>query len=100
MKHCTPTANDLAIVLERRLDRYTWRERFRFEGAERPPELPPGPVDWVDWDEPRARLIALSGGRVWAAELSDGRVGRFRELVDLRGDRPESREAPARARQW
>jgi hypothetical protein len=100
VKHLRPGMNEIVIVLERRLDRYTWRERFQIESAQRTPELPPGPVDWVDWDQRGARLIALSGGRVWAMELTDGRLGRFRELLDLRGDRPESREAPPWARHW
>ena len=99
VKHLSQAATGIAIVLERRVDRYTSRASFRIEGVDRAPELPPGPMDWLDWDA-RGRLIALTGGRVWAAELTDGRVGRFRELLDLRPDRPEAREAPAEALRW
>jgi hypothetical protein len=91
--------NALAVILERRLDRLKFREHFRIEGAEHEPELPPGPLDWLDWDS-RGRVIALSGGRVWFAATSDNRVGRFKELLDLRDDRPEEREAPASAHRW
>ena len=93
------TSGGISVVLERRMDSFRYRERFRIEGADREPELPPGPVDWVDWDR-RGRLIALSGGRVWAAMVADGRVERFRELLDLRPDRFEEREPPAHARRW
>jgi hypothetical protein len=53
----------VAIALTRRIDKFTYREHFRIEGAAREPELPPGPLEWLDWDA-RGRLIALSGGRV------------------------------------
>ena len=96
----SPVGDDgVGVVLERRLDSLKYRERFRIEGAENEPEVPPGPLDWLDWD-PGGRLIALSGGRIWAAPVAGRRVERFSELLDLRGDRFEEREAPAYAREW
>jgi hypothetical protein len=89
----------LRIVIERRVDRFSYRERFRIEGAEREPEMPPGPIDWLDWDA-RGRLLALSGGRVWVSSVVERRVERFRELIDLRADAFEEREAPEAARRW
>lgn len=89
----------LAIALTRRIDNLKYREHFRVEGATNDVELPPGPLDWLDWD-PSGRLIALSGGRVWAASVTDQRVERFAELLDLRGDRFEEREPPAHALEW
>ena len=94
-----PAASDaegLAIVMQRRIDRFTRREHFAVEGAASEPELPPGPLDWMDWD-PDGRIIALSGGRVWVATVADGRVQRFAELLDLRGDVFETREPPPSA---
>jgi hypothetical protein len=89
----------LAIAIMRRIDNMSYREAFAIEGALADPELPPGPLDWLDWDS-RGRVVALSGGRVWAAEVDDGRVQRFRELLDLRDDKPEEREAPQAATRW
>ena len=77
----------MSISLERSVMRFTRQSRFRIHGAANEPELPPGPLDWLDWDS-RGRIIALSGGRVWAAHVSDGRVPRFTELIDLRRDEP------------
>jgi hypothetical protein len=92
-------ASPVAIVLTRRRDNLRYREHFSLEGAEPPPELPPGPLDWLDWDA-AGRLVALSGGRVWAAKVEGTRVERFTELLDLRADQPEEREAPAGAQRW
>ena len=88
--------DDAAIGLERRVDRFTGRELFHIEGLHTPRGLPPGPLDWMDWD-PAGRIIALSGGRVWAARVEDDTVQRFVELLDLRGDVLQPREAPASA---
>ena len=93
------SGSELAIVLQRRVDGFRSRELFRIDGTQKQVELPPGPVDWLDWDT-GGRVLALSGGRVWTADAVDGRVARFRELLDLRMDRPEEREAPASARHW
>jgi hypothetical protein len=79
-------------------DRALWLNH-RPDEATHEPELPPGPLDWLDWG-PRGRLLALSGGRVWTSAVTDGRVERFRERLDLRNDRPEERDAPERARRW
>jgi hypothetical protein len=98
-KRSPEDACGVAIVLERRLDNLSYREHFRVEGATHEVELPPGPLHWLDWDA-RGRMIALSGGRVWTATATDGRVERFRELLDLRDDRPAEREAPPSARRW
>jgi hypothetical protein len=89
----------VAVVLERRIDNLSYRERFRVEGASNEVELPPGPLQWLDWD-PNGRLVALSGGRVWAASVAGRHVARFFALLDLREDRPEQREAPDSARHW
>lgn len=93
---CTGRA---AVVLTRRLDRLRYTEHFALEGMEHAPELPPAPLDWLDWDA-RGRLVALSGGRVWVAAVADAHVTRFTEVLDLRADRPEERESPASARHW
>lgn len=91
--------SSVAVVLERRIDNLKYREHFRIEGAAYDPELPPGPLEWLDWDF-RGRLIALSGGRVWAAVVTGDHIERFKELLDLRSDRPEQREPPPYARKW
>jgi len=93
------TNGALQIVISRRLDNLKYREHFRVEGAAAEPELPPGPLEWLDWDS-RGRLLALSGGRVWAAEVAENRVDRFTELLDLRGDKPEERTPPNHATKW
>ena len=95
----TDGAERISILLERRLDGWRVSSRFRMEGTATQVEFPPGPVEWVDWD-PRGRVVALAGGRVWAAGVEEGRVERFRELLDLRGDRPEPRAAPDSACRW
>ena len=99
VKHSRTKGNSVAIVLERRVDNLKYRERFWLEGTANEPNLPPGPVDWFDWD-PRGRLIALAGGRVWAASVADASVQRFSELLDLRPDQPEERAPPDSARRW
>ena len=97
IKPLEPGSDDGAsIVLERRIDGFSYRERFRIEGSANEPELPPGPLDWLDRD-PAGRLIALSGGRVWAATVEQGRIARFTPLLDLRGDVLEAREPPPAA---
>jgi hypothetical protein len=48
----------------------------------------------------QGRLIALSGGRIWAAMMDENRVGRFAELLDVRDDRPEERIPPRSASEW
>jgi hypothetical protein len=110
IKHCfrtltpgqhvkTQPRGTLSIVLERRIDRLTYRESFTVEGASAAVQLPPGPLEWLDWDD-RNRLIALSGGRVWAASTDGTTVLPFAELLDLREDRFEERVAPAEAQRW
>jgi hypothetical protein len=37
---------------------------------------------------------------VWAAEVAENRVGRFAELLELRGDKPEERTPPNHATKW
>jgi hypothetical protein len=98
-RHPAHAAETPRIVLTRRLDNLKYREHFRVEGARSEPELPPGPLEWLDWDA-RGRLLALSGGRAWAAEMSEGRVSRFAELLDLRGHKPEERTPPEYATRW
>lgn len=92
-------AAGLSVVMERSIDATRYRERFSVEGARQPVELPPGPVSWVDWDA-RGRLVALAGGRVWAAAVEEGVVARFAMLLDLRDDRPERRAPPEHASRW
>lgn len=99
VKHSRGGDSNVAIVMERRVDNLRYRERFWLEGAANEPELPPGPVDWLDWDL-RGRLIALAGGRVWVASVDRASVQRFAELLDLRSDEPEEREPPESARRW
>lgn len=96
---CAPAgspAEGMSIVLQRRVDGFRNRELFRIEGSSSDPDLPPGPLDWLDWD-PTGRLIALSGGRVWASTVVEGRANRFAELIDLRADVFEEREPPPSA---
>jgi len=89
------------IILTRRIEGawYSFQKTFRLEGASNEVELPPGPLDWLDWDS-EGRLIALSGGRIWAATVDENRVSRFAELLDMRDDRPEERTPPPRASEW
>src|SRR5690242_20239290 len=53
------------IILTRRVEgkQYSIQKEFRLEVVANEVELPPGPLDWLDWDSER-RLIALSGGRI------------------------------------
>lgn len=97
--HPLKASRTLAIVLRRRIDNLSYREHFEVEGAPRPVALPPGPLDWLDWDT-RGRLVALTGGRIWGAEVEGTNVGSFTELIDLRADKPETREPPAWATEW
>lgn len=88
------------IVLSRRVERwYSIHKELRLESVLNEVELPPGPLDWLDWDS-EGRLIALSGGRIWAATVDRNRVSRFAELLDLRDDRPEERIPPRHATEW
>lgn len=90
----------LSVVLERRLDGLTYRERFSLKGARGPVALPGPELEWLDWDH-SGRLVALADGRVWAASVTNaGEVSAFAPLLDLRGDVPETREAPPAARAW
>jgi hypothetical protein len=95
----SPLSPAIGIVLTRRIDNLSYREHFHIEGAANEVELPPGPLNWLDWDA-RGRVVALSGGKIWAAQVDDTRVGRFAELLDLRSDRPENRAPPVSATRW
>lgn len=87
------------VTLERRLDGLKYRETFGVEGPAGPVPLPPGRIDWVDWDH-RGRLVVLHSGGVRAAEVAMGGVGEPRTLIDLTADTPAPRQAPPRARSW
>jgi hypothetical protein len=89
----------LRLALIRRIDGLDYREQMFVEGATTEVEYPPGPLHWLDWD-PRGRLVALSGGRIWAAEVANDTVARFAELIDLRGDEFEERSPPPDALRW
>jgi hypothetical protein len=86
----------LRIVMTRRLDGLRYSERFDAEGPLGSIGLPPPRLDWVDWDY-RGRLIVLTNGRVLVADTHSTGVNELRELIDLTGDQPEPREAPAAA---
>ena len=82
------------IILQRAADGwFSLHRRFRLEGLSKEVELPPGPLDWLDWDSGK-RLIALSGGRIWAANVDGNHVSRFDELLDVRHDRPDGQSMP------
>ena len=98
-RHPLTASRTLGIVLTRRIDNLSYREQFAIEGAEDAINFPPGPLQWLDWDT-RGRLIALSGGRIWAADVEGTQVRRFAELLDLRDDKPETREPPDSASRW
>ena len=95
----SPTDQQVSIRLTRRIDGYDYREHFQIEGANGEPELPPGDVEWLDWD-PNGRLIALADGKVWVAHVDNRTVQPFRELLDLRDHKPENRVVPESARHW
>jgi hypothetical protein len=87
------------VVMERRLDGLRYRELFRVEGPAGPVALPHGRVDWVDWDR-GGRLVLLGEAGIQVAPVTSEGVGAFHTLLDLRADRPESREPPPAAREW
>ena len=88
------------MILTSRVEgRYILQKEFRLAGVSTEVELPPGPLDWLDWDS-QERLIALSSGRIWAATVDENRVGRFAELLDTRDDQPEERIPPRSASEW
>src|SRR5581483_8801778 len=88
-----------AIRLTRRLDGLKYREFFEVDGPGAGLALPPGRLDWVDWDA-GGRLIVLAQGAVYAAYVTADAISPLRPLIDLRGDRPESRAAPPHAHKW
>jgi hypothetical protein len=87
------------VLIERRIDGLRYRELFRTEGFAAPVVPPVDAMDWLDWDQ-AGRLVVLGDGRIWSAEVVKAVAKPFRELLDLRGDMPEDREAPAAARSW
>lgn len=70
---------------------------FRIEDPRRTFPMPPGRIDWVDWDG-RGRAFALVDGAVWVANVDQSRVGPFEKLIDFNADRFEARGAPERMR--
>jgi hypothetical protein len=87
------------VLLERRIEGYTYREAFRLEGPGGEVPLPAGSLAWLDWDH-RGRLVALQEGRVLVAEVRPSGLGDWRTLIDLGGDVPESRATPPQATVW
>lgn len=69
------------------------------EGPSGPVALPPGRVDWLDWDH-NGRLVMLIDGTVRVATVSDAGIAEPTLLLDLRADRPARRPAPPEAREW
>ena len=45
-------------------------------------------------------LLVLAQGAVYAAYVTADAISPLRALIDLRGDRPESRAAPPHAHKW
>jgi hypothetical protein len=72
---------------------------FRIEDAGRTFPMPPGRVDWMDWDA-RGRAFVLLDGAVWIANVDPSGVGPFERLIDFSADTFEEREAPDDARHW
>src|SRR5688500_3020636 len=66
------TAREPAIVMERRLDGFSYRESFRLEGATSPAGIPTANADWLDWDH-AGRLVRLSEGRLSVADVVAGK---------------------------
>lgn len=88
-----------AVVMERRLDFFRYRETFRLEGAVTSTNAPFAGVDWLDWDQ-GGRLVLLHEGRLLVADVVAGECSDFRQLADFRGDTPQDRETPPSARTW
>lgn len=81
-----------------------WVEEFALVERRARAEAPLGRLDWADWDCTGDLLFARSG-RVyrWRPDLDArgrARIDDAREIADLRALRPESIEAPPRAREW
>jgi hypothetical protein len=72
---------------------------FHIEDQRRTSPVPPGRVDWVDWDS-RGRAFALVDGAVWIADVEQSGVGPFERLIDFSADTFEVRDAPESARRW
>lgn len=92
-------ARPFALELERRIDRVTYRESFRVGGPESDAALPPGRVDWADWDS-TGRIVALVDGTLQVARVGGRAIGPWTTLADFGPDRPEARVAPDDARVW
>jgi hypothetical protein len=87
------------IIKELRVVDLKAREWFAVEGPSGPVALPPGRLDWVDWDG-HGRLILLVDGMVRVSRVDDHGVAAWTLLLDLRDDKPERRPSPPEAWKW
>lgn len=87
------------IIKALRVDDLTHHESFTVEGPDGPIALPPGRIDWVDWD-PNGRLVMLIDGTIRVADITANTIAAPTVLFDLREDRPEPRRSPPEAREW
>ena len=98
-RHRGGNATGPAVVMERRLDGFRYRETFSLDGIASDLGPTPAGADWLDWDH-AGRLALLRDGRLWIAEAVGSGYSAFRELADFRSDTPIDREAPPAARVW
>ena len=92
-------ARPFSVEMQRRIDRLKYREAFRVLGPEGEAALPPGRIDWVDWDS-TGRLLVLVDGTLRVAAVGERAIGEYLTLADFGPDRPERRVAPGAARVW
>jgi hypothetical protein len=87
------------VTMERRLDGLTYSERFSVSHGDQTFTLPPGRLEWVDWDS-RGRLFALAGGQLLIADVSAAGPTAFEVLEDFGPHSFEERESPSFAQAW
>jgi len=72
---------------------------FQLKGELLKAQVPVEGAEWADWDH-RGRLVYVSGGKLFAAEISGPGPLNPRELADFNNARPEPMEAPDWAKEW
>lgn len=87
------------LAMERVLEGYSYRERFRLVTERPPAPLPVTPVNAADWLED-GRLAMLGAGRLHVADVVGNRLENIRCLIDLTADQNQPRTPPSWASVW
>lgn len=89
----------LRLAMERVLEGYSYRERYRLIAEGAPDPLPVSPVNAADW-LPDGRLAMVGAGRIYVADVAGNGLDNVRCLIDLTGDQHEPRTPPSWATVW